>query len=253
MISKTTQCIKKQTMKSIKTSLLIKTALCFMGCILLLSSPSQGCFIVGDLDGNCRIDIDDLLLMASQWMDPLSCGSETGLILHWKLNETSGMTATDSSGLGYDGYAANIGWNPVGGILGGSAVLDGNSSHIWIGQDPEADYPTIKGSNPRTSAAWIKANQPYGPIMSWGDLDIDGGAWVIWIPIPCDGIWIDIIPVTWLLTGNGFCSGRRKAACFQDAGRRPLRLRGIRYAPASGLFSGRRKRACSQATGQVWC
>ncbi|MCK5565517.1 MAG: CotH kinase family protein, partial [Planctomycetes bacterium] len=170
-------------MKSTKTSLLIKTALCFIGCILLLSSPSQGCFIVGDLDGNCRIDIDDLLLMASQWMDPLSCGSETGLILHWKLDETSGFTATDSSGLGlYDGNVEGArAWNPIGGMLGGALQFDGDGDYVWISQNTSIGQPGIAGSNPRTCAAWIKTDQPSGEIITWGDIDVDTKGWIVWV------------------------------------------------------------------------
>ena len=69
MISKMTQCIEKRAMKSITTSLLIKTALCFIGCVLVFSSPSQGCSLAGDVDGNCHLDINDLRLMGQQWLD----------------------------------------------------------------------------------------------------------------------------------------------------------------------------------------
>ena len=39
-----------------------------MGCILLLSSPSQGCSLAGDVSGDCLVDITDLRLMALQWL-----------------------------------------------------------------------------------------------------------------------------------------------------------------------------------------
>lgn len=51
-----------------KSSLLIKTALCFMGCVLLFSSSSQGCVLIGDISGDCQVSITDLSLMASQWL-----------------------------------------------------------------------------------------------------------------------------------------------------------------------------------------
>ncbi|MDH4203529.1 MAG: lamin tail domain-containing protein [Phycisphaerae bacterium] len=39
-------------------------------CILLLSVSVRACFVIGDLNGDCQVDIDDLVLMASQWMQP---------------------------------------------------------------------------------------------------------------------------------------------------------------------------------------
>ncbi len=68
MTSKMTQCIEKRTMKSATRRLLIITALCLIGCILF-SSPSYGCDIVGDVSGDCLVDIEDLRLMGQQWLD----------------------------------------------------------------------------------------------------------------------------------------------------------------------------------------
>ena len=99
--------------------------------ILFLSGSAQGCFLAGDLNGDCQIDINDLVLMASQWMDPLSCGSEAGLIVHWKLNESSGPTAIDSSGSGYNGTVFEASWNPSGGMLGGALQFDGTNDYVW--------------------------------------------------------------------------------------------------------------------------
>ena len=145
-----------------------------MGGILLLSSSSQGCFIVGDLSGDCRVGIEDLALAASQWMQA-SCEAETGLIAHWKLNESSGSTAVDSSGSGYNGIIAGASWNPAGGILGGALQFDGDNDYVW------SSYQGITGSNPRTCAAWIKTDQPSAEIMTWGHRDIDTGRWVVWL------------------------------------------------------------------------
>jgi hypothetical protein len=58
--------------------------------------------------------MDDLVLMASQWMGS-SCGSEAGLVAHWKLNEVTG-NAADSSGSGYTDIVAGGSWNPAGGL-----------------------------------------------------------------------------------------------------------------------------------------
>ncbi|MCK5566045.1 MAG: hypothetical protein KAJ07_12440, partial [Planctomycetes bacterium] len=70
MITKTAQCMKKRAMKSVTRSLIIKTVLCFMGCIMLFASPVFGDVCpAGDIDGNCQVDINDLRLMALEWLD----------------------------------------------------------------------------------------------------------------------------------------------------------------------------------------
>ncbi len=154
----------------------MKAAVCFIGCILLLSGTSQACFIVGDLNGDCRVGMEDLLLMAAQWMAPSSCGSEAGLVAHWRLDESSGSIAIDSSASGYDGTVFGASWNPSGGILGGALQFDGTNDYMY-----RNGYQGISGSNPRTCTAWIKTDRPSGEIMSWGDRDVDGGRWVIWV------------------------------------------------------------------------
>ena len=77
-------------------------ALCVILGILLLSAASKGCFLVGDLNGDCRVDLDDLVLMASVWLEAPYC-SEAGLVVHWRLDESSGGVAVDSSGRGRHG------------------------------------------------------------------------------------------------------------------------------------------------------
>ncbi|MCD6392006.1 MAG: lamin tail domain-containing protein, partial [Planctomycetes bacterium] len=162
-----------QTVKWAIRSLFVRTALCLVGGILLLPGSSQGCFIVGDLSGDCRVGIEDLALAASQWMQA-SCAAETGLVVHWKLNESGGPAAVDSSGSGYNGTVVGANWNPAGGILGGALQFDG-ADYVW------SSYQGITGSNPRTCAVWIKTDQPSAEIMTWGNRDIDTGRWVVWL------------------------------------------------------------------------
>jgi hypothetical protein len=154
----------------------MKAALCFMGCVLFLSGSSHACFVVGDLNGDCQVGMDDLLVMAAQWMAPSSCGNEAGLVAHWKLDESSGSIAIDSSASGYDGTVFGASWNPSGGRLGGALQFDGTNDYMF-----RNGYQGITGSNPRTCAAWIKTDRPSGEIMSWGDRDVDAGRWVMWV------------------------------------------------------------------------
>ncbi|MBN1818718.1 MAG: hypothetical protein JW828_15255, partial [Sedimentisphaerales bacterium] len=40
---------------------------------------------VGDLDGDCRVDMADLLVFSEQWLSEPDC-VETGLVGRWKLD-----------------------------------------------------------------------------------------------------------------------------------------------------------------------
>lgn len=147
---------------------------CFVGYVLL-TVPAKSCFIVGDLNGDCQVGMEDLALMGSQWMSS-SCGSEEGLVLHWKLDENSGSTAPDSSGSGYQGTVREARWNPEGGVLGGALEFDGVDD--FVETDP-AEFMGLTGTAPRTCAAWIKTSQPSGGIMTWGSLSVNTRGWLI--------------------------------------------------------------------------
>ncbi len=167
-------------------------AVCFILGLLLLSGTSESCFLVGDLNGDCRVDLNDLILMASQWLENPSC-SEAGCVAHWRLDESRGSAATDSSGWGHHGtVVGGVGWNPTGGVFGGAIQFDGVSGYLW------SSYQGITGSHPRTCTAWIKTGQSPGEIISWGNRDVVGGRWVV---------WIDETGVLRVDTGGGFVIG----------------------------------------------
>ena len=160
------------------TCLLLPMAWCFIGCALLLAGSAKSCFIVGDSNGDCQITMDDFLFMASQWMAPSPCGSEDGLILHWKLDEITGIVAPDSSDSHYQGSVVGARWNPDGGMLAGALEFDGFDNYVET--DPTV-FMGVTGSAPRTCTAWIKTNQVSGGIMTWGSLSVDTRGWLIWI------------------------------------------------------------------------
>lgn len=91
--------------------------------------------------------------------------SQPGLIGHWKLDETSGTTAADSSGAGNDGTYTN------GPVLGGAGVY-GNAAAF----DGVNDYVTISGGatfnlrNSLTVSCWAKSDNSvwsgYGCLVS---------------------------------------------------------------------------------------
>ena len=74
-------------------------------------------------------------------------GGATGLIAHWKLDETSGNTALDSVG-GHNGtLAGNPTWST--GTLGGALDFDGAGDHVDVG-------PILDSGTPQISVtAWI--------------------------------------------------------------------------------------------------
>ena len=88
-------------------------------------------------------------------MEPLkgstvaSCPADptNGLIGHWKLDESAGTTAADSSGNGNDGTLTNMDpatdWFPTGGQVNGALDFDGVDDRVnagdiapWMAQAP---------------------------------------------------------------------------------------------------------------------
>ncbi len=109
------------------------------------------------IDGNGAtgtLYFDDFRLYARgrEFVTPAEPDSAS-LIGHWKLDEGSGTTAQDSSGLGNDGI---LGGDPqwVAGFKGGALDLDGIDDYVAI--DGVADDIT---TNIFTLTAWIKTTQ----------------------------------------------------------------------------------------------
>ena len=92
----------------------------------------------------------------------------TGLVGHWRFDESSGTTAHDSSGNNYDAILYNAGngnasW--VSGKVGGAILLDGSNDYLAI-KDLNYSQP---GQMPAVSvAAWIKTGRSSeGAILSY--------------------------------------------------------------------------------------
>ncbi|HML75191.1 MAG TPA: CotH kinase family protein, partial [Anaerohalosphaeraceae bacterium] len=157
--------------------------LCFLLTLqMLFSSALLGCFVVGDINGDCQVGVGDLVLLASQWMEPSSCGSETGLVLHWKFDETSGLYAADASGWGKTGTVYGASWNPTGGTIGGALQFNQADNYVYayVEGHPSTIFRGIAGTNPRSCTAWIKTDQPSGGIMAWGS-ELNSQLWLVWV------------------------------------------------------------------------
>lgn len=76
-----------------------------------------------------------------------------GLIGWWKLDESSGTTAADSSGNGKTGTLSNVTWNPSSGKIAGSASFNASTSRIEL---PDS---TVKNAGTAlTFACWFKTS-----------------------------------------------------------------------------------------------
>jgi len=98
----------------------------------------------------------------------------TGKLLGWwKLDETSGAGASDSSGRGNDGVLqGNPVWEPKGKIAG-AILLDGDGDFVEVGNESDFDV-----TSQLTVSVWVKIDQfhkPFQTIISKGDTD----GWVL--------------------------------------------------------------------------
>ena len=84
----------------------------------------------------------------------------------WKVDESCGDVAADSSGNGWDGYVANTTWNPTGGRLGGALSFNGSNSIVAL-----PNFLLDNSTTNMTFACWIKTNAS-GVIV--GDQDFVG-------------------------------------------------------------------------------
>ncbi|MHB9071578.1 MAG: GDSL-type esterase/lipase family protein [Sedimentisphaerales bacterium] len=146
-----------------------------------------------DFDDNQKVDMSDLAIFVEQWLKSGTSGRENfnedanvnaydfnmfaaqwgwadccvnveRLAAHWKLDESDGLIASDSTGNHPGTLYGNPVWQPTGGNDDAGALLfDGTNDYIEIiGYKGVTDS---KPSTPRTCTAWIKGA---GDIISWG-------------------------------------------------------------------------------------
>jgi hypothetical protein len=115
-----------------------------------------------------------------------------GLVGHWKLDESSGTTAADSSGLGNDGTLVNCTptlWAPTGGQTDGALGFDGGDDYADCGSSASLMPAAF------TIAFWVKADEvriqvpvdkfPTGSGYGWSVKLRDNGA--VWFNIGSEG------------------------------------------------------------------
>jgi len=127
----------------------------------------------GPLDLNATVTIKALAVKAGMTNSAVTSATFTrtailppGLRGHWKLDESSGLLAADSSGYGNTGTLLNTSgtiWGP--GKLLGALTVDGQNDVIAV---PDSD--SLDVGNALTIAAWIKPRSYayYGRILTKG-------------------------------------------------------------------------------------
>jgi len=123
-----------------------------------------------DLDQNAILNIIDFGLF-----DGCHIEFSNGLVGYWRFDESTGATAADAGPNNRSGTLVNMNPNDdwVTGYDGNALDFDGVDDYVVI-----TDYKGILGTQSRTVAAWIKADEDRF-IISWGDFPIAGGMWQV--------------------------------------------------------------------------
>ena len=142
--------------------------------ILLLSSPTTKALCPdGDINNDCIVDLEDLMILAAQWLGGVEYPS-AGLSGMWEFDEPSGTVAADSSGNSRDGVLNNMdNADHVEGRMGNALDFDGFNDYVAI-----TGFKGVSGTNPRSCTAWIKTVTTDGDIITWGELGTHSYRWV---------------------------------------------------------------------------
>ena len=154
------------------------------------------CDISGPPDG--VIDMFDLYSFVQDWPKDLA------LMGHWTMDETNGITASDSSPYGRIGTLQDMDGSAwVQGKYGNALAFDGVDGFVEI-----TGFTGLAGGRARTCSAWVRTDVPGRVIIAWGPLGASGCRWVfgtnavgqLWLGIGgggsitgtadiCDGDW----------------------------------------------------------------
>jgi hypothetical protein len=101
-------------------------------CLLLCStlSPAK---LRADINGDCRVDLSDLAIMMSEWLQEENCNMSLSdnLIAHYKMNDNAASTVVlDSKGFSNGTSSVNTSYITFPGKINGSLWFDGASCFI---------------------------------------------------------------------------------------------------------------------------
>ena len=140
-------------------------------CILSYCCGREGCN--SGLGENCSTCPQDCGACPSQ--DPIAW---------WKFDETSGTTASDSSGNQTGTLVNGSAWTT--GRLSGAVSLDGADDYVSLGTSTMLDFPA--GSN-FTVTGWTKTSESQGTVLSWRNSGEEGA--IIDVSVGYDGVVTD--------------------------------------------------------------
>ena len=122
--------------------------------------------VSADFNTDGIVDLADFSAMSLHWLETYQPGAAC-----WKLDETTGLSAMDSSGNNHNGTLINGPMWTTSGQLNGALQFDGLNDYVKI-----AGYQGITGIASRTCTAWIKTSgtAQNSVILSWG-----GDKWIV--------------------------------------------------------------------------
>jgi len=132
---------------------------------------------LGDLSGDCQVDVKDLLVFAGQWLDVDS--SREGIVAHWKLDGNAADPVGGNHGI--------VHGNPVWtiGQFDGALYFDGDGDYVDCGNDSSLNL-----TNNFSISAWLNSDNT-GPVLPICKGNVpaweSGGAYSI-LCIPSNGI-----------------------------------------------------------------
>ena len=119
------------------------------------------------------VGLEDVMLMCRYWQYEIP---EFGLLAHWKLDETEGITAHDYTG-SHDGtLLGEPQWQPANGAFEGALALDGVNDFIYV------PFVLNPGDGAFSIFLWVKTDTPGKTIVSQRGT---GGA--SWLAINAEG------------------------------------------------------------------
>jgi len=180
-----------------------------------IPSYAQAQGLSADLDGDCDVDINDLSLLADDWLwTAVPQHSITTTVPHkapviwYKFNESSGITAADSA----SGYTADVCgvvvWEPTGGRNGAGCItlntLASNNSHVEV-RDPNTAFGFLNSNDGSISlSVWINADSSLGNTIngSWASFfTVYDSTWTERTSFSIPWRWGD--PRAWFQSQNG--------------------------------------------------
>lgn len=150
---------------------LILSALCIGGGSLFPHQAlAQDCSVPDGYEGELRYNGDNHLLQYCDGTSWQAIGKETvdvtkNLISRWKLDETSGTTATDSVS-GHNGTLSgsmDAASDTEAGVDSTALSFNGSNDYILLPTTADFNIPTGGGF---TASAWVKTTDSYGPIIA---------------------------------------------------------------------------------------